>query len=240
MRQKSKKIDFKISKNITTDNLIDWKDIQDKEIELKFSLKPKNTKQEKYINAILTSNLILSFGPAGVGRTYVACGAAVRLLQEKKVSKIILTRPTIECGSSMGHLPGSAIEKAISYMYPMMDALEEFLGEKQLNYLISKDVIRIAPLAQMRGSSFKNCILIADEMQNATMTELRMILTRIGTNCTMVISGDCSQSDLKNKNSDLLEIINKLKILPEVSIIKFEKEDIVRSGLVRKIIEILN
>ncbi len=217
-----------------------WQEVRDKEIELRFSVKPLNAKQERYINAIETSVLTFSVGPAGTGRTYVACGVAARLLKEKKVDKIVLTRPIVECGGEkIGFLPGNAAEKVIPYFHPMIDALEEFFGEKEVQHLIHKEIIRLAPLAQMRGSSFKNSIVILDEAQNCNMTQLVMALTRIGQKCTMVVNGDFTQSDLSYRDNSLIKIINKLKVLPEVSIIKFTRDEIVRSGIVKAILDAL-
>lgn len=240
---KKKKYNFskldEVSKLLQTDEK-HWEEAREEALQLRFALQPKNPKQERYINAMETSVVTIAIGCAGTGRTYVSSGYAAKLLQENKVDKIILTRPVVECGGEkIGFLPGNSFEKLVPYMYPLIDALSDFLGEKKVDYLISKNIIQIVPIGQMRGSSFKNSVILLDEAENCNYIQLKMFLTRIGENCRAVINGDHTQSDLPGKKCDLLKIIERLKDLPEIAIVRFDKDDVVRSGIVKRMLEVL-
>lgn len=216
-----------------------WEELREESIKLRFALKPLNRKQELYLNAIETSVLTFVTGPSGTAKTYLACWMAIQFLISNKVERIILSRPALECGEKIGHLPGTSVEKISGYLFPLIDALSDFLGEKVVDKLIEDDKIRLCPISLMRGSSFKNSIIVVDESQNLTFSQLKMLITRIGKDCTMVVSGDYKQSDLLTKDNDLFKMINELKSIPDISFINFTKDEVVRSGLVKSIINVL-
>ncbi len=198
----------------------------------------KTLKQDEYVRALKNMDLIFSIGAAGTGKTYLAVCYAVNELKAGNIEKIILTRPAVEAGESLGFLPGDLKEKVDPYLRPLYDALHDMLGVEQTQSLIDKQVIEIAPLAYMRGRTLENAFIILDEAQNATIDQLKMFLTRMGFNSKMVVTGDISQIDLPNsKKSGLKVSANLLKDLDEVEVIVFEKYDVVRHPLVGKIIE---
>lgn len=198
----------------------------------------KTLKQDEYINEIKTNDLIFSIGSAGTGKTYLAVCYAVNELRKGKFEKIILTRPAVEAGESLGFLPGDLKEKVDPYLRPLYDALYEMLGKEQTQQLIEKETIEIAPLAYMRGRTLENSFIILDEAQNATIDQLKMFLTRLGFNSKMVITGDISQVDLPQSKKSGLKISSTiLSKIRGVSVISFEKYDVVRHPLVAKIIE---
>jgi phosphate starvation-inducible PhoH-like protein len=198
----------------------------------------KTLKQDEYIKSIYNHDLVFSIGAAGTGKTYLAVCYGVSLLKSGKFEKIILTRPAVEAGESLGFLPGDLKEKVDPYLRPLYDALYDMLGVESVNHLIEKQVIEIAPLAYMRGRTLENAFIILDEAQNATIDQLKMFLTRLGFNSKMVVTGDISQIDLPNNKKSGLKISSSLlKDLNEVDVINFEKCDVVRHPLVAKIIE---
>lgn len=198
----------------------------------------KTLKQAEYIKCIEKKDLIFSIGSAGSGKTYLAVVYAVMLLKKGAIQKIILTRPAVEAGESLGFLPGDLKEKVDPYLRPLYDALYDMLGVEATNTLIEKQVLEIAPLAYMRGRTLENAIIILDEAQNATVEQLKMFLTRLGFNSKMIVTGDCSQVDLpQSKRSGLKIAADILKDLREVGVIEFETFDVVRHPLVGKIIE---
>jgi phosphate starvation-inducible PhoH-like protein len=198
----------------------------------------KTLKQDEYIKSIYNHDLVFSIGAAGTGKTYLAVCYGVSLLKSGKFEKIILTRPAVEAGESLGFLPGDLKEKVDPYLRPLYDALYDMLGVESVNQLIEKQVIEIAPLAYMRGRTLENAFIILDEAQNATIDQLKMFLTRLGFNSKMVVTGDISQIDLPNNKKSGLKISSSLlKDLNEVDVINFEKCDVVRHPLVAKIIE---
>lgn len=198
----------------------------------------KTMKQAEYIKCIEKKDLIFSIGSAGSGKTYLAVVYAVMLLKKGAIQKIILTRPAVEAGESLGFLPGDLKEKVDPYLRPLYDALYDMLGVEATNTLIEKQVLEIAPLAYMRGRTLENAIIILDEAQNATVEQLKMFLTRLGFNSKMIVTGDCSQVDLpQSKRSGLKIAADILKDLREVGVIEFETFDVVRHPLVGKIIE---
>ncbi len=198
----------------------------------------KTLKQVEYIKCIEKKDLIFSIGSAGSGKTYLAVVYAVMLLKKGAIQKIILTRPAVEAGESLGFLPGDLKEKVDPYLRPLYDALYDMLGVEATNTLIEKQVLEIAPLAYMRGRTLENAIIILDEAQNATVEQLKMFLTRLGFNSKMIVTGDCSQVDLpQSKRSGLKIAADILKDLREVGVIEFETFDVVRHPLVGKIIE---
>ena len=179
----------------------------------------------------------MSLGPAGTGKSFLAVSVAVTLLMEKKIERVILSRPAVEAGEKLGFLPGDMKEKVDPYLRPLYDALYELFGAEKIDKKIETGEIEIAPLAFMRGRTLKNCFAILDEAQNATETQIKMFLTRIGENSKLVVNGDPSQVDLINKShSGLIKSRNILKNLKEIKIIEFDHNDVIRHPLVSKII----
>tara|TARA_Y100000768_G_C23958961_1_gene674272 strand:- start:884 stop:1888 length:1005 start_codon:yes stop_codon:yes gene_type:complete len=203
----------------------------------KKSVIARSEKQSDYIKALKENDIVMSIGPAGTGKSFLAVSVAVTLLMEKKIERVILSRPAVEAGEKLGFLPGDMKEKVDPYLRPLYDALYELFGPEKIDKKIESGEIEIAPLAFMRGRTLKNCVAILDEAQNATETQIKMFLTRIGENSKLVVNGDPSQIDLIHKSqSGLLKSINILKDLSEIKIIKFDYRDVVRHPLVSKII----
>ena len=197
----------------------------------------RSEKQSDYIKALKENDIVLSLGPAGTGKSFLAVSVAVTLLIEKKIERVILSRPAVEAGEKLGFLPGDMKEKVDPYLRPLYDALYELFGADKIDKKIESGEIEIAPLAFMRGRTLKNCFAILDEAQNATETQIKMFLTRIGENSKLVVNGDPSQIDLINKsNSGLIKSRDILKNLKEIKIIEFDHTDVVRHPLVSKII----
>ena len=197
----------------------------------------RSEKQSDYIKALKENDIVMSLGPAGTGKSFLAVSVAVTLLMEKKVDRVILSRPAVEAGEKLGFLPGDMKEKVDPYLRPLYDALYELFGADKIDKKIENGEIEIAPLAFMRGRTLKNCFAILDEAQNATETQIKMFLTRIGENSKLVVNGDPSQIDLMNKSqSGLIKSRNILKDLNEIKIIEFDHKDVVRHPLVSKII----
>jgi phosphate starvation-inducible PhoH-like protein len=198
----------------------------------------RSEKQSDYIKALKENDIVMSLGPAGTGKSFLAVSVAVTLLMEKKVERVILSRPAVEAGEKLGFLPGDMKEKVDPYLRPLYDALYELFGADKIDKKIESGEIEIAPLAFMRGRTLKNCYAILDEAQNATETQIKMFLTRIGENSKLVVNGDPSQIDLINKSqSGLIKSRNILKDLNEIKIIEFDHSDVVRHPLVSKIIK---
>ena len=198
----------------------------------------RSEKQSDYIKALKENDIIMSLGPAGTGKSFLAVSVAVTLLMEKKIDRVILSRPAVEAGEKLGFLPGDMKEKVDPYLRPLYDALYELFGADKIDKKIDSGEIEIAPLAFMRGRTLKNCFAILDEAQNATETQIKMFLTRIGENSKLVVNGDPSQIDLINKSqSGLTKSKNILKNLKEIKIIEFDHTDVVRHPLVSKIIQ---
>ena len=203
----------------------------------KKSVIARSEKQSEYIKALKENDIVISLGPAGTGKSFLAVSVAVTLLMEKKIDRVILSRPAVEAGEKLGFLPGDMKEKVDPYLRPLYDALYELFGADKIDKKIETGEIEIAPLAFMRGRTLKNCFAILDEAQNATETQIKMFLTRIGENSKLVVNGDPSQVDLINKsNSGLIKSKNILKDLKEIKIIEFDYTDVVRHPLVSKII----
>ena len=202
-------------------------------------IKLKNLSQFKYIENINKSVVTFGIGPAGTGKTFLAVASAVKLYDDEKVKKIVLTRPAVEAGERLGYLPGDLSQKIDPYLVPLFDSLEYFFGNENLQYLIEKRVIEIVPLAYMRGRTLSNACIILDEAQNATVSQIKMFLTRIGDESKIIITGDESQVDLQNKEfSGLKKVRKSLSNIEEISISLFENKDIVRNKIVSKILEV--
>lgn len=200
-------------------------------------INPKTLNQKLYVLNLFNKDIIFGVGPAGTGKTYLAVMYAVNLLKEGSVKKIILTRPAVEAGESLGYLPGDLKEKIAPYLRPLYDALYDALGVEVATQLIEKEVIEIAPLAYMRGRTLENACIILDEAQNTTTKQMLMFLTRLGFQSKMIITGDISQIDLpKGVKSGLVEATELLTDINEIGITKFTKDDVIRHSLVAKIL----
>ena len=197
----------------------------------------RSEKQSDYIKALKENDIVMSLGPAGTGKSFLAVSVAITLLMEKKIERVILSRPAVEAGEKLGFLPGDMKEKVDPYLRPLYDALYELFGADKIDKKIETGEIEIAPLAFMRGRTLKNCFAILDEAQNATETQIKMFLTRIGENSKLVVNGDPSQVDLINKeHSGLIKSKKVLEKLEEIKVIVFDHNDVVRHPLVSKII----
>ena len=204
----------------------------------KKSVIPRSEQQKKYVRALKEKEIIISAGPAGTGKTFLAVAVALTMLLEKKIERIILSRPAVEAGERLGFLPGDMREKVDPYLRPLYDSLYDLLDFEKIQKKIEVGDIEIAPLAFMRGRTLKNSFAILDEAQNATDTQIKMFLTRIGENSKIVINGDPSQIDLPNKNlSGLNRSKRLLGHLKEISVIDFDHTDVVRHPLVSKIVK---
>tara|TARA_Y100001970_G_scaffold234018_1_gene292067 strand:+ start:7542 stop:8555 length:1014 start_codon:yes stop_codon:yes gene_type:complete len=204
----------------------------------KKSVVPRSKKQSEYLEALLKEKIVISFGPAGTGKSYLAVSVAVKMLMEKKVERVILSRPAVEAGERLGFLPGDMKDKVDPYLRPLYDALYDLFGFEKIQKKIESGEIEIAPLAFMRGRTLKNSFAILDEAQNASLTQIKMFLTRIGENSQIVVNGDPSQIDLINKNdSGLLKSKKILQNVKEVKFVEFDHNDVARHPLVAKIVK---
>ena len=203
------------------------------------SIKVKNVTQFKYIETIDNSTITFGIGPAGTGKTFLAVASAVKMYNDEKIKKIVLTRPAVEAGERLGYLPGDLSQKIDPYLVPLFDSLEYFFGNETLQYLIEKRNIEIVPLAYMRGRTLNNACIILDEAQNATVSQIKMFLTRLGEDSKMIITGDETQIDLNNKDfSGLKKTRKSLSNIEEISVVEFKNSDIVRNKIVSKILEV--
>lgn len=202
------------------------------------AIKPKTVNQKKLVDLVYANDLVFALGPAGTGKTYISVALAVRALKNKEVKKIIITRPAVEAGESLGFLPGDLKEKVDPYLRPIYDALDDMIPKEKLKYYMEHGVIEIAPLAYMRGRTLHKAFILLDEAQNTTPMQIKMFLTRMGPESKVVITGDTSQIDLpKHQNSGLVESINILKGVKGIGVIHLEGKDVIRHKLVKEIIE---
>ncbi len=193
--------------------------------------------QRNYVEAIGKHDIVFGIGPAGTGKTYLAVAMAVAALKKEQVSRIVLTRPAVEAGEALGFLPGDLQEKITPYLRPLYDALRDMLEPEEIERSMARQTIEVAPLAYMRGRTLSNAFVILDEAQNTTTEQMFMLLTRIGQNSKLVVTGDVTQIDLpSNKRSGLVEALQALKVVPGISIMYFTERDVVRHELVRAII----
>ena len=199
-------------------------------------LSAMNEAQAHYMMSINSSDLTFGVGPAGTGKTYVCGSLAAEALMSGKASHIIITRPAVEAGESLGFLPGEISEKYEPYIQPFREVLNERMGKSRVEYSMKRGQIEAAPLAYMRGRTFKDAFVILDEAQNTTPTQMKLFLTRIGKNCTVIVNGDLNQSDIRGQ-SGLDDAMNKLKHIKGIQSVVFDRADVVRSGLVQKIVE---
>jgi len=207
-----------------------------KEVKKYSAIEARNKAQKDYLRNMRDYDITFGTGPAGTGKTYLCGAVAAQDLIDKKVEKIVITRPVVEAEESLGFLPGTLEEKFAPYFQPFRDVLDERIGYTHVEYLIKQGTIEVAPLAYMRGRSFKNCWIILDEAQNTTPNQMKLFLTRIGEGCKVVVNGDIRQKDIKGK-SGLEDALGTLRHLSSIGFTVFNKEDIVRSGLVQQIVE---
>ncbi|HZG16248.1 MAG TPA: PhoH family protein [Candidatus Bathyarchaeia archaeon] len=201
-------------------------------------IRAKTLGQRHYLSAIKRSDIVFGIGPAGTGKTYLAVVMAVNALKNGRVKRIVLTRPAVEAGESLGFLPGDLQEKVDPYLRPLYDALYDMLGNEQVSKMMERGLIEVAPLAYMRGRTLEDSFVILDEAQNTTPEQMKMFLTRLGFGSKMVVTGDITQIDLpKGKKSGLREAERILERIKEIAFIRFQDTDVVRHSLVQKIIE---
>lgn len=200
-------------------------------------IKSRSANQQKLIDEYEKKDMIFAIGPAGTGKTYLSIALAVKSLKEKAIKKIILSRPAVEAGEKLGFLPGDMKEKIDPYLQPLYDALEDMIPQVKLQDMMEKNIIQIAPLAFMRGRTLNDAVVILDEAQNTTPAQIRMFLTRMGWNTKMIITGDVTQIDLpRGQKSGLIDAMNILKNIEDISFVNLSGKDIVRHKLVTKIV----
>jgi len=202
-------------------------------------VRPQGDGQRQLMAAIERHNLTIALGPAGTGKTYRAVSAAVTALEAGEVGRIVLTRPAVEAGESLGYLPGDINDKLAPYLRPLNDALNERLGGKRVKQLMTEGAIEIAPIAYMRGRTLNNAFIVIDEAQNCTYGQIKMLLTRLGWHSTMVVTGDPDQSDLLDGLSGLADIARRLEPIAEIAVIRLGDRDIVRHPLVADMLTVL-
>ena len=202
------------------------------------TIRPKTANQKKYVDAIEENTITFGIGPAGTGKTYLAMAMAVSALQQKKVNKIILTRPAVEAGEKLGFLPGTLTEKIDPYLRPLFDALNDMIDIESIPRLIQSGVIEVAPLAYMRGRTLNDAFIILDEAQNTTPEQMKMFLTRLGFGSKMVVTGDVTQIDLPNgQHSGLRVIRDILTEIDDIAFLELKAEDVVRHRLIGDIVK---
>jgi phosphate starvation-inducible PhoH-like protein len=204
-------------------------------------IRARTTNQRKLVDLAKTNDLLFASGPAGSGKTYTAIALAVKALRNKEVKRIILSRPAVEAGESLGFLPGDMKEKVDPYLQPLYDALSDMIPSKKLSEYLETEIIQIAPLAYMRGRTLNDAFVILDEAQNTTKNQLKMFLTRMGVNAKFVITGDMSQIDLpKQSDSGLIHAFKLLHYIKGIAFVEFDNSDIVRHRLVKEIVNAYN
>jgi len=224
------------SKSIDLDNLLAKGVVVSRKNKV---IRPKTIGQAEYMRAIEESDIVFGIGPAGTGKTYLATAMALNYLYRNLVTRIILTRPAVEAGESLGYLPGNIEEKVNPYLRPLYDSIFDMLGPEEYFSLMEKNIIEIAPLAFMRGRTLNNSFIILDEAQNTTKEQMKMFLTRLGFGSKMVVTGDTTQSDLpRNRESGLLHARRLFSNVAGIKIVELSKEDVVRHDLVKEIIRI--
>lgn len=195
--------------------------------------------QQRLMNAVDERGVTVALGPAGTGKTYLAIAKGVEALEAGRVSRLVLSRPAVEAGESLGFLPGDLEHKLAPYLRPLYDALTERLGTKRLKALLAEGIIEIAPVAYMRGRTLNDCFIVIDEAQNCTYVQLKMLLTRLGWRSTMVLTGDPEQTDLLPGLSGLKDVADRLEKVPEIAVVRLADCDIVRHPLVAGMLTVL-
>jgi len=203
------------------------------------TIKAKSPGQEELIAAIDAKNLVMALGPAGTGKTYLAIAKAVEALESGSVGRIVLSRPAVEAGESIGFLPGEMEDKLAPYLRPLYDALSDRLSMKRVRALMAEGAIEIAPVGFMRGRTLNNAFVVIDEAQNCTYVQLKMLLTRLGWHSTMVVTGDPNQSDLLPEMSGLGPVAERLEAVPNIAVVRLKDRDIVRHPLVAEMLGVL-
>jgi len=203
------------------------------------TIKPKSAGQAKLVEAMATKALVLALGPAGTGKTYLAVAKAVEALEAGRVARIVLSRPAVEAGESIGFLPGEMEDKLAPYLRPLYDALSDRLSMKRVRALMGEGAIEIAPVGFMRGRTLNNAFVVIDEAQNCTYGQLKMLLTRLGWSSTMVVTGDPGQSDLLPELSGLASVAARLEAVANVGVVRLTETDIVRHPLVGEMLAVL-
>ncbi len=203
------------------------------------NIRPRTAGQTELLEAIDKHNLTLAIGPAGTGKTYLAIAKAAEALTAGKIERIVLSRPAMEAGESLGYLPGDMHEKMAPYLRPLYDALGDRMGGKRVRQYIEEGTIEIAPVGFMRGRTLNNSFVVIDEAQNCTYAQLKMLLSRLGWHSTMVVTGDPDQSDLLDGISGLSETANRLEALPNIAVVRLGQADIVRHPLVAEMLTVL-
>ena len=203
------------------------------------NIRAMSPKQQMLLEAIEERSVVLALGPAGTGKTYLAIAKAVEALEAGKAGRIVLSRPAVEAGESLGFLPGDLQDKLAPYLRPLYDALTERLGTKRLKALLAEGAIEIAPVAYMRGRTLNDCFIVIDEAQNCTYGQLKMLLTRLGWRSTMILTGDPDQTDLLKGLSGLGEIADRLERVSEIAVVRLGEADIVRHPLVAGMLTVL-
>ncbi len=202
-------------------------------------VKPQNTNQERLIEAMSENNLVIAAGPAGTGKTYLAIASAVEALEAGRVDRIILSRPAVEAGETLGFLPGDLQEKMSPFLRPLYDALNDRLGAKRLKQYLAEGSIEIAPIGFMRGRTLNNAFIVIDEAQNCTYGQLKMLVTRLGWHSTMVLTGDPDQSDLLEGLSGMSDMAAKLETVRGIAVVRMTDQDVVRHPLVACMLRVL-
>ncbi|MCB1176414.1 MAG: PhoH family protein [Leptospiraceae bacterium] len=197
---------------------------------------PKTANQQKFVSSLMENLISIAVGPAGTGKTFLSIAVACRMLQNGEIERLVLTRPAVEAGESLGFLPGDMVQKVDPYLRPIYDSLHDCLGMEKVQVLTSLNKIEIAPIAYMRGRTLSNSFIILDEAQNCTLSQLKMILTRLGKNSRMAISGDITQIDLGNGKSGFEKVFSALKNLNQIATIQLSSEDITRHPLIESIV----
>ena len=201
-------------------------------------VKARTANQQKLVKAVETSDMVFAIGPAGTGKTYTAVALAVRAMKDRKVRRIVLTRPAVEAGENLGFLPGDLREKLDPYLQPLYDALKDMIPASKLADHLNEGVIQIAPLAFMRGRTLDHAFVILDEAQNATLPQLKMFLTRMGRNAKFIITGDVTQVDLPDRQpSGLLPVVGMLKNIEGITIVELDEKDVIRHELVTRVLK---
>lgn len=200
-------------------------------------LRPRTDGQGRYVQAMRDNDVVICVGPAGTGKTFLAVGMAVTMLRQGVVKKIVLVRPAVEAGERLGFLPGDLVAKINPYLRPLFDSLNDLIEFEQVKKYMENDVIEIVPLAYMRGRTLSNAVIILDEGQNATISQMKMFLTRMGMNSKIIVTGDMTQIDLPpTMKSGLIDAVNRLKGIPRLGIVHLDSKDIVRHALVQEIV----
>ena len=203
------------------------------------TIKPKSIGQTRMVEAVDAHSLVLALGPAGTGKTYLAIAKAVEALEAGRVGRIVLSRPAVDAGETLGFLPGDVEDKLAPYLRPLYDALSDRLSMKRVRALMAEGLIEIAPVGFMRGRTLNNAFVVIDEAQNCTYGQLKMLLTRLGWSSTMVITGDPNQSDLLPGLSGLSDVAARLETLPHIGVVRLSDPDIVRHPLVADMLGVL-